>query len=697
MENNADILKEKAYNLHIQGKFDEAKVLYELILKDNPDNISVKFLYAQLLFSLKDYIKAIEYFKELYSYLKTDDIKMNIAMSYYELKEYDTALKEIEQIKNINEDILKLKAKIYVSLSDIDNAISVYEKLAEYNDSEKETAFLNISILNKNKNNLITAFEYALKAYNINNSNLKIIMNAAQICELANDIEKLIFFLQEAEKLSNNENILLKIAFILEAQYDFQGALLYYLKVLNFNENSYIALIKIASMYLKVKNADKALNYIEKAAKLKPNEYNTLFEYYKYYFLKEDYEKALEYAFNLISIDNNNIIGYESVYEVYHSINDYISALNICNQALKIKPDDNTFICRKGVCLSLLNRDKEALDLLENHKNKESYTYKKIITSIRLLNKDYEAGMQYYNELISPETTEQMRTEENNSIYTCEEKFYKYYLKKWYREDITEKKILVHQGAHGAGDYIMFTRYIPELEKRNCKVIVEASENFYDLFKMNFKKSTIIKETKQAYTNCDYTASAMDLFYSFNYNFDRILYPEGWLDIPIDIINQSHITKMFDKNKKNIGIFYQGNKKIMSNRHIKKEEIIPLLDIENANFYSLDIANQDDVTIDFYNKHNIINAGKYIKNAVDTSIFLKNIDVLITVDSFPVHLAGALGVKTFLLLPADTEWRWFKDEKRTPWYNSVKIFRQKNEPGWGNVIKRVQDELLKIN
>ena len=68
--------------------------------------------------------------------------------------------------------------------------------------------------------------------------------------------------------------------------------------------------------------------------------------------------------------------------------------------------------------------------------------------------------------------------------------------------------------------------------------------------------------------------------------------------------------------------------------------------------------------------------------------------MLITIDSSIAHMAGALGVKTYLLLPHTPEWRWFKDDKNTPWYNSVKIFKQKEPSGWSDVIARVRCELI---
>ena len=72
-------------------------------------------------------------------------------------------------------------------------------------------------------------------------------------------------------------------------------------------------------------------------------------------------------------------------------------------------------------------------------------------------------------------------------------------------------------------------------------------------------------------------------------------------------------------------------------------------------------------------------------------------DVIVTVDTSVAHLAGALGVKTFLLLPYASDWRWFRDTKTTPWYDSVEIFKQKDCISWETEINEIVEKLkLKV-
>ena len=68
-------------------------------------------------------------------------------------------------------------------------------------------------------------------------------------------------------------------------------------------------------------------------------------------------------------------------------------------------------------------------------------------------------------------------------------------------------------------------------------------------------------------------------------------------------------------------------------------------------------------------------------------------DLVITIDSSIVHLAGGLGIKTYLMLPAYPEWRWFDDTQDTIWYDSVRIFKQKRQAHWEDVIVNIKKEL----
>jgi hypothetical protein len=82
-----------------------------------------------------------------------------------------------------------------------------------------------------------------------------------------------------------------------------------------------------------------------------------------------------------------------------------------------------------------------------------------------------------------------------------------------------------------------------------------------------------------------------------------------------------------------------------------------------------------------------------IRNILEEAAELRSLDLLITVDTLSAHLAGALGVRTWTLLPSPADWRWMEDREDTPWYPTMRLFRQETPGDWEPVIARVAREL----
>ena len=75
---------------------------------------------------------------------------------------------------------------------------------------------------------------------------------------------------------------------------------------------------------------------------------------------------------------------------------------------------------------------------------------------------------------------------------------------------------------------------------------------------------------------------------------------------------------------------------------------------------------------------------------------VKGLDLMISVDSMPVHLAGAMGVPVWNLLHADADWRWMKGRNDSPWYPTMRLFRQVEQGDWTIVVANVKTELEKF-
>ena len=261
------------------------------------------------------------------------------------------------------------------------------------------------------------------------------------------------------------------------------------------------------------------------------------------------------------------------------------------------------------------------------------------------------------------------------------------YKNHWDGKKHPDSTLLVFYYA-GYGDHIMFSRYLPFLKDyfKHIKVLLPISVSC--LVSKNISGVEFVDSANVEY---DYSTSILELPYLLGMDFENIPFSSGYLSADEKKVKE-YREKYFLTDKKKIGLFWQGNPKVFANRSIKLEELEPILDMEDIQYYSF-VKEDEKNQIDKYPQ--ILNLGQTFKNFEDTAAAMMNLDLFVTIDSSVVHLAGALGVKTCLLLPYSSEWRWFKDEKKTPWYDSVTIYKQKTPYNWQNAVEEIQRFLEK--
>jgi ADP-heptose:LPS heptosyltransferase len=89
----------------------------------------------------------------------------------------------------------------------------------------------------------------------------------------------------------------------------------------------------------------------------------------------------------------------------------------------------------------------------------------------------------------------------------------------------------------------------------------------------------------------------------------------------------------------------------------------------------------------------IITLDREQDDFADAAAIIANLDLVISVDTSVAHLAGALGKETWILLPKVCDWRWMVSRRDSPWYSSVRLFRQEIQGDWSSVVNEVKQEL----
>jgi ADP-heptose:LPS heptosyltransferase len=89
----------------------------------------------------------------------------------------------------------------------------------------------------------------------------------------------------------------------------------------------------------------------------------------------------------------------------------------------------------------------------------------------------------------------------------------------------------------------------------------------------------------------------------------------------------------------------------------------------------------------------VANLGEHAKDVRETAENMLDLDLMITVDTMTAHLAGALGIPTWTLLPYACDWRWMASRPDTPWYQSMRLFRQAKPGDWTSLIRKIKQSL----
>lgn len=660
-------LTDRAFLLHKQNKLKEAEQIYSLLLTINPDDTNLLNLSGMLYIAKKEYTYAIKNLTKAIILNPNTYIMANLAKAYFYNNEIDNAIIIYKQAIDIkpNDDLYYSLAIAYKKINDYNSAIEAYKNAIKLNPTNY-SAYFNLALIYKDKKEYKTSIEILKSAEKIKPNDDGLYSTLAEIYTCMKDYESAKAEYNRAVSI-NKENYIYyyNLAVLYSKSDDIKNSIINYKTSLKINPNYAPALLNLGILYNDI-NKLKSLHYIEKAYKIAPTENNICLAYAHILRKTGKNIKSIKLLYDILKNNPKNDNARYLLSLNMIDVGEYEKSLEICDNALKVNPKNFELIHAKAVALRYLNRCNEAKKLFAHVINGTKNNHLSCISlgMIYLKEKNFEKGMELYSKR-SYDTT-----------------FFKEYKSKYWEKgtDFKDKTVLLYSDC-GYGDTIMFSRYIPFLENYAKKVILRTDKTLLTLLQANYPNIEIIPKEKNC-ENYDIVMPIMNIAYALNMDFNNIPFSKGYLKCETDCENKD----IFKKNKINVGIFYQGSQFVLKNRSIDYRHLTPLFDNNKFNFYSFQIENSQ--------KEGIDNLSKYIKNHYDTAKFLKHTDILITVDSSIAHLAGAMGVKTYLLLPYISEWRWFDNTERTEWYDSIKIIKQTKVNSWDDVIIKLKNELM---
>ena len=412
-------------------------------------------------------------------------------------------------------------------------------------------------------------------------------------------------------------------------------------------------------------------------------------------FILKNYNRAVQYAYKMYELYPDNSSAILNMVKAFIYSGKLAEAEQLCVTTLRKKSDISSLWFELGFLKELIySDDKQAKECykIASKLGNPSADYNIAVSSQKL--GEYDEAEKHYKKMLEKFPNDVDTKTSLGMLYLKQKKFregYDLFYKRSSRnvskmtsnmwqpgEKLDEEIIIICD--QGFGDHIQFIRYLPFL--KNKKIKVAAPQALRKLFELNYKDFEFIK-----YEEIDPAVQSIrvsDLAYVLDMDFSNIPYSEGYLDAE---------SAQISNQKLKVGLCWEAGGsgiRTMINRTINIKCFEPFFNLENIQIYSFQV--QD--TLEGNKKYpEMINLTSGFNDFYDTACALKSMDVIISVDTAVAHLAGALGVKTYLLLPYFSDWRWFNDTKHTPWYKSVEIFQQKDPISWEEPFNNIMEKL----
>jgi tetratricopeptide (TPR) repeat protein len=355
------------------------------------------------------------------------------------------------------------------------------------------------------------------------------------------------------------------------------------------------------------------------------------------------------------------------------------------DRALALRPDFVDVLHNKGFALLQLHHFTEAFEtyrhLMAVNPGDAKAAWQ--LAHLKLLTGDYEAGW--------AEREARWKMPDFSLEYP------KFSQARWLskepvKEPVAGKTILVHVDE-GLGDTIQFGRYLPLLAARGARVVLVAQDALCPLLSGVSGLSQCIPFSSKTYPPFDMHCPIMSLPLAFGTTLATIPQADYLPPLPAARV-KAWEQRLGPRERPRVGLVWSGNPKQGNdrNRSMPLKTLAPLFDLD-ATFVSLQKDPRPDDKALLSARTDIVDFTADLTDFVETAALMSCLDLVITVCTSTAHLAGTLGCLTWVMLPYLPDWRWLLDRCDSPWYPTVRLFRQDETRDYAAVVAAVRTEL----
>lgn len=397
-------------------------------------------------------------------------------------------------------------------------------------------------------------------------------------------------------------------------------------------------------VYVQAGRYEEALTPTQRAFELNPQNLSAAGNLGIIYQKLERHAEAIEWCERAVKLDPGNLIACQSLFYSYNFTRQLEKAVTLVERALEIHPDSAEMHLNYSIALLGLGRYEEGF-------------------------REYEWRTKCKIHSISPRNFVQSQ---------------------WMGTNTGGRPILVHS-EQGYGDTIQFARYIPMIVSGGTPVILEEDPVLCAVLKSLGDVRVIPIGSELPHFH--YHIALPSLPHVFKTTLESIPTNIPYLHADrskVDVwkpIIESHASGL------KVGIVWGGNTIPDPRRSCSIKSLAMLADVPNVTWYSLQTGDSRVELNDAPVSMKILDLGKNLHDFSDTAAAMSQLDLILTIDTASAHLAGAMGLNAWVLLPFACDWRWTMSGESTPWYPTLRLFRQTRLNEWNDVIESVRKEL----
>ncbi len=262
----------------------------------------------------------------------------------------------------------------------------------------------------------------------------------------------------------------------------------------------------------------------------------------------------------------------------------------------------------------------------------------------------------------------------------------------WRGESLEGRRFLLWS-EQGAGDAIQFVRYVGALPEKPMETVIVCQSPLVRLLEHARGVDRVLSYSEPP-PAADFQLSLLSL--PERLGVQNVTPPvSSYIHLP-DGIRRQYADSLGMIVAPAVALVWAGNPyhENDGNRSLSPELLVPLSELTGIHFYSLQKEIVPGALPDWREQlPGVIDLAPRLDDFAATAVFLERFDLLITVDTAIVHLAGSLGRPAWLLLPFIADWRWQDTGETSSWYSSLRLFRQPSPGDWDSVISEVRREL----